>query len=130
VRGGRCELHRAKPFQRFQRDQAIQRLYNTARWKRRRAEQLAREPWCAECLQLEQYTPATDADHIERHNGDLQKFFSGKLQSLCHAHHSRKTAEEVGFTAQGRGAKNVLARGDQSEWGQPREINSQCGESS
>ena len=41
------------------------------------------------------YTPATDVHHKVRHEGDIDKFLSDDLESLCHACHSRKTAEEV-----------------------------------
>jgi 5-methylcytosine-specific restriction protein A len=95
-----------------------------------RIAQLAKEPWCAECLKLGEYTPATDVDHIERHNGDLKKFYSGKLQSLCHSHHSQKTAEEVGLSSMGRGGEKVFNWEGQSAVGQRRENFSQCGESS
>jgi hypothetical protein len=40
-------------------------------------------------------TPATVADHVEPHRGDMEKFWSGELQSLCeHHHNSVKQAEE------------------------------------
>lgn len=94
VRAGYCEQHKrnqVKPY----RDQAKQNLYGTTLWRKMRAIQLSREPWCAECLRANVYTPATDVDHIERHDGDLEVFYSSPLQSLCHACHSRKTAQEV-----------------------------------
>jgi hypothetical protein len=72
------------------RPSALPDWYGSARWKRRRAEQLSREPFCAMCLdQLAVYTVATVADHVEPHRGDAVKFWSGRLQSLCASHHSR-----------------------------------------
>lgn len=60
------------------------------RWRKLRKMQLARFPMCQEptCDQ-----PATDADHIiARAKGGRDGF--DNLQSLCHRHHSVKTARE------------------------------------
>lgn len=76
---------------------AYRRLYNLAGWKRRRLDQLARDPLCAFCLAMGSTTPATIADHIEPHRGDLDLFWFGDLQSLCQTHHSStKQREEKG----------------------------------
>jgi 5-methylcytosine-specific restriction endonuclease McrA len=56
---------------------------------------LSQNPWCEDCLRANIYTPATDVHHKVRHEGDIDKFLSDDLESLCHACHSRKTAEEV-----------------------------------
>lgn len=113
-RKGRCDKH---PYPDAH-DPDSQKLYNTRRWKRRRAAQLAKQPWCEECLRENIFTPATDVDHIERHRGDPLWFFTGSLQSLCHNCHSRKTAREVGL---GRGDQNVLTRIANSGRGLPYE---------
>jgi 5-methylcytosine-specific restriction enzyme A len=54
------------------------------------------------CLREGKPQPATVADHIEPHKGDISKFFLGKLQSLCWPHHSgAKQFEELhGFSDQ------------------------------
>ena len=75
-----------------------QRLYDR-RWRRIRAEQLSKEPWCAECLRQGIHTLATDVDHVERHAGNIEKFYKGPFESLCHTCHSSKTALEVGLNA-------------------------------
>jgi len=93
VRFGRCDQH--KSMLTYARDPERQALYNTAAWHRIRLAQLAAEPWCAECLRANIYIPATDVDHEEPHRGDPVKFYTGKLQSLCHPCHSSKTAAEV-----------------------------------
>lgn len=73
------------------------RLYDSAAWKVRRADQLRREPLCRYCAQRGKRTRATLADHIEPHRGDLEKFYRGELQSLCSAcHSSDKQREENG----------------------------------
>jgi hypothetical protein len=33
-------------------------------------------------------TPANTCDHVERHKGDAEKFWTGPFQSLCSNHHS------------------------------------------
>lgn len=98
----RRETHRqARAYHRAE----WQHLYNDPRWKARRADLLAREPYCRECLRENRLTLATDVDHLIPHRGDERLFFGGPLQPLCHAHHAAKTAREVN----GRGAvKKVL----------------------
>jgi hypothetical protein len=59
------------------------RWYSAARWQRRRALQLRAEPLCRMCLAKNIVMPATVADHVESHRGDLNKFLLGELQSLC-----------------------------------------------
>lgn len=71
--------------------------YKTARWRRRRAGQLAAEPLCRLCAAIGRTTSATVADHVEPHRGDRDKFFGGALQSLCKGCHDRhKQAQERG----------------------------------
>jgi len=100
VTSGRCKNH---PYPDVH-DPDSQKLYNTRRWKRIRARQLTKEPWCADCLKQNIYTLATDCDHIEPHRGDPVKFFKGPFQSLCHSHHSQKTDIEIGW---GGGLKSL-----------------------
>jgi hypothetical protein len=48
------------------------------------------------CEKAGRLTPATVADHIERHNGDYDRFWHGRLQSLCAScHSSEKQRQEV-----------------------------------
>lgn len=76
---------------------AYRRLYNTAQWKRRRANQLTAYPLCAMCKEEGRLTPATVADHDPPHKGDPDIFFHGHLVSLCSTHHdSTKQAQERG----------------------------------
>ncbi len=74
--------------------------YSLARWRRRRANQLAGEPLCRFHAARGEVVPATVADHIEPHRGDAHLFWYGKLQSLCKAcHDSDKRREENGGRA-------------------------------
>lgn len=74
-------------------------LYTDPRygWAQRRTKQLLLEPWCAECAAKGLRVRATDVDHVIPHRGNVELFLHGRLQSLCHACHSRKTMAENGF---------------------------------
>ena len=93
VRSGYCTEHSNLQVRRHILEH--QRLYNHRTWNQLRTTQLAREPWCADCLKKDIYTLATDVDHVEPHRGDPISFFTGKLQSLCKPCHSRKTLAEI-----------------------------------
>jgi len=93
VRSGRCERHPVEHA--LFHNPEHQKLYNTARWRRLRQAQLIVRPWCDACFLANVYTPASEADLIERHGGDERKFYGGALQSLCASCHSRKTANET-----------------------------------
>ena len=67
-------------------------LYDSARWKRMRTYQLQLHPLCKYCAELGRVTPATIVDHIEPHKGDVNKFWLGKLQSLCDSCHKSTKA--------------------------------------
>lgn len=92
---GYCPDH--KPKKERKTSAAWHHLYTNPRygWKRRRDAQLAREPFCCECAKHGLRVLATDADHVLPHYGNLELFLHGKLQSLCHSCHSRKTMAEM-----------------------------------
>ncbi|TPJ86944.1 hypothetical protein FJ489_30815 [Mesorhizobium sp. B2-5-12] len=47
------------------------------------------------CIQREEVTIATTADHVVPHRGDPELFWHGELQPLCAScHSSQKQAEE------------------------------------
>lgn len=56
-------------------------------WRKRRRAHLRASPLCVMCEADGVYTPATVADHVEPHEGDALKFWTGRLQSLCAYHH-------------------------------------------
>ena len=77
-------------------------LYNNKQWRKVRAAQLASEPLCRFCLQMGRTTAATVCDHIEPHNGDLDKFWHGPFQSLCKTcHDGTKQAQDKGAGLRG-----------------------------
>ena len=69
-------------------------LYDTALWKQLRLHQLAHEPLCRFCLQVEDVTEATVVDHVRPHKGSIELFSDpANLQSLCapcHDTHKRR----------------------------------------
>lgn len=88
-----------------QRASAVGKLtspYTHRRWRKRRADQLAREPLCCYCQRKGITRLATVADHIEPHRGDEQAFWQGALQSLCQwCHSAEKQREEQGSNPSG-----------------------------
>jgi 5-methylcytosine-specific restriction protein A len=121
VPSGYCAAHASTKA--YDRDPEKQRLYGRA-WQKRRIAHLAEHPWCEDCLGNGIYTEATDVHHVIPHRGDKRIFWSSPLQSLCHACHSSRTASE------GRGGSKVQAVRDVERRVLPRELISQCGESS
>ena len=68
-------------------------LYETSEWRKRRREFLKKYPICVICGK-----PATIADHITPHRGDLSLFYDEQnLQPMCQACHSRKTLKENNY---------------------------------
>lgn len=99
---GWCPAHKPKVIRKE--SAAWHHLYTDPRyhWAERRTDQLIREPFCRECAKRGLRVPATDADHIEPHRGDVVKFMTGLLQSLCHSCHSRKTMAELNQQIRGK----------------------------
>lgn len=63
------------------------------RWKARKAMHLQQSPLCLDCEAAGRVVPATDAHHVQRHNGDPVIFWSSELMSLCHSCHSKRTSK-------------------------------------
>lgn len=86
-------------------------------WSRRRAEQLARQPWCEGIIPGRGLCGrrATTADHrinrrllVARRHPDPDGPWN--LQSLCSSCHSRKTAHETGFARRAQRPRFAVAR--------------------
>lgn len=93
--GGQCTQHRATTDAERNRRRALSlAVYRSARWRNLRRQHLDQHPWCTtpHCHQ-----PATDVDHITRIEDGGDPWDEDNLQSLCHPHHSEKTARETGF---------------------------------
>ena len=59
-------------------------LYRTARWKRTRAEQLARQPLCETCLSMGRITAATVCNHVDKDSkATIEGFYAGPFTSEC-----------------------------------------------
>jgi 5-methylcytosine-specific restriction endonuclease McrA len=53
-------------------------------------------PLCAYCLKAGRVVPAVAADHVVRHQGSINAFLLGELQSLCAScHNQTKRYEEA-----------------------------------
>lgn len=73
---------------------ALQGFYNTPAWKKCRKAFRAANPLCKSCEQRGRIVSADVVDHIvERRDGGADLDWSN-LQSLCHACHNAKSADE------------------------------------
>lgn len=70
------------------------RLYKTARWQRLREAQLAQQPLCEWCIEVEQVTEATEVHHQQAHKGDLDLFWGGPFISTCKSCHASRGQRE------------------------------------
>jgi len=85
----KCKTITTKIYDKTYRDKEADKFYHSAKWKRVRKIQLKKHPLCCECGK-----PATVADHIIEIKDGGCKLCLDNLQSLCHACHNAKTAEE------------------------------------
>jgi 5-methylcytosine-specific restriction endonuclease McrA len=61
-----------------------QYLYTSAAWLRMREAQLAKDKGlCQPCRRMGKLVPANIVHHIEPHHGDEEKFYAGKLETVC-----------------------------------------------
>ena len=64
-----------------------------AAWRKLRAVVLSEQPLCEYCAKQGYTVPATDVDHMDNDPSNNER---SNLSSLCHLHHSLKTATEMG----------------------------------
>jgi 5-methylcytosine-specific restriction protein A len=104
VRSARCARHARQQYRthnRYYRDPAVQKMYNSKRWKKIRKEHLEAYPYCANHLRQGVYVLATQVHHKVPHEGDPIKFFEGELESLCDGCHTAETNKERAYGPQG-----------------------------
>lgn len=93
-KGVYCEEHAEHNPSRIydrKRGNATERGYN-GEWRVERKRFLSAHPLCVECLKKNRLTAATVVDHIIPHRGDMELFWDrNNWQSLCKAHHDKKT---------------------------------------
>lgn len=89
VEHGYCSEHARPTRERDPRPSSGQRGYNYA-WRKRREEHLRIEPNCRVCGAV-----GTDVDHIVRRRDGGSDEHSN-LMTMCHSHHSSKTAKRDG----------------------------------
>jgi len=64
------------------------------RWRKARAMFLSENPWCAMCDEEGRKEPATEVDHIKKHNGNPFVFWDEtNWQGLCAYHHRTVKAQ-------------------------------------
>jgi 5-methylcytosine-specific restriction enzyme A len=97
VVGGYCDACKAKGATRDERRSSAARGYGY-RWQRYRRAYLEAHPLCVDPRHGEVVVLAADVDHIEAVSGPNDPLFwvESNHQSLCHEHHSEKTATENG----------------------------------
>jgi hypothetical protein len=69
--------------------------YNFSRWRKRRRQHLRSHPLCELCTAEGRAVVADIVHHVEDHHGNVEKFWFGKLQSLCRMHHERLHGRDV-----------------------------------
>ena len=77
---------------------AKQSMYGR-RWRKLRHLFLSQHPLCKMCTEDGRVGPATEVDHIQKHDGDYTLFYAwDNLQGLCADHHrgSKARAERSG----------------------------------
>lgn len=84
-------------------DSKYRKLINCTRWRRLRADQLSRSPFCEVCLEHGIYTTATEVHHrkpVERGRDECEMkslcYDAGNLMSLCHDCH-RALHDRTGY---------------------------------
>jgi 5-methylcytosine-specific restriction protein A len=102
--GRYCNKHQRQVTREYNRKhRPYQKLYKTARWQRLRRRLLSEHPLCTLCKLQGRITPATVADHIKPHKGNLELFWDeGNLQALCKSCHDSKTAKEGRWGEKGK----------------------------
>jgi 5-methylcytosine-specific restriction endonuclease McrA len=102
-------------YLRYQPQQATARSYETATdrradkafyastaWRRLRAEVLAEEPLCPDCLAEGRVEPATEVHHLrERKAAPELALTRDNLQALCHQCHNRRRTPPGGVCRRG-----------------------------
>jgi 5-methylcytosine-specific restriction protein A len=89
-----CEQH-APPKATTDQRRASNAEYKKAAWLKIRMAQLSKEPLCAACMHEGRVAAAEHVDHLFAWNQiNAAAFKLNVFQSLCHTHHSLKTALE------------------------------------
>lgn len=72
------------------------KLYQSAAWRRLSKLHKRSNPFCVECEKVGVYTPVAITDHVLPVNTHPELSLDwDNLQSLCMAHHNKKTAKET-----------------------------------
>lgn len=91
-----CKKHQSETnanYDKYERDKAMKRFYNSPEWLAIRKRKLQIEPFCEECKKIGTLVIGKIVDHIIpiKHGGTNNL---SNLQTLCWSCHSRKSVEE------------------------------------
>ena len=95
--GNYCKEHQKlvdSQYNKYGRDKASQRFYQSGEWRVTKKRHLMCEPLCRECMKDNKLTKATLVDHITPIKKGGAPLDENNLQSLCWSCHSKKSAEE------------------------------------
>jgi 5-methylcytosine-specific restriction protein A len=93
-----CEAHRGMVDEKRRKNRKakqsddVDKIYKTQRWRRVRALQLKENPLCDKCRKEGKVKDAEMVDHIKPIRAGGNAYNMDNLQSLCQAHHNKKTA--------------------------------------
>lgn len=92
--GGRDTYNHTK-YNASEERKASNEKYQSRQWQKLRKIQLSKQPLCQACLIDNVVTPAKHVDHVfPWMQIEATAFYYNLFQSLCHSHHSEKTALE------------------------------------
>ena len=87
-----CVEHGGGPTEK---QKANAKLYNSAAWKAKRAQQRSLHPLCARCLANGKVVNTEHIDHVFPHRRDGERFMNNLFQGLCTSCHTLKTNAET-----------------------------------
>lgn len=70
-------------------------FYKTYKWKKTSENYRKRNPLCVKCLDKGRVKKANVVDHIKPIKEGGAGYDEENFQSLCHAHHNKKTKEDL-----------------------------------
>lgn len=100
-----CEEHTKQKdkadYELYRKNDAGQKVYKSALWKKSRASFLAQHPFCSVCRKEGRLTAATEVDHLIPIAQGHDPWDVENWDSKCASCHAKKTAAEVGFSSKG-----------------------------
>jgi len=95
--GNYCEECRAKRKAKTNKERNARgdnKFYNSSAWRKLRNRFIQVHPLCTHCMDEDRTTEAKEIDHIKAIEDGGEPLDWNNLQSLCKAHHTKKTNRE------------------------------------